>query len=838
MGAILIESWEWLPPISDARTLLSTLLAAQAAITALTLAVTLFVMQVVNTKRDIDDRMYREYVRQSSVQPIFWGSIGAVVITALIFLAYEIAGNAEIPHGIASGIQKLSLVAILSFLVNLLLTGALFQRSLWLAHPERWNALRRNVNERDVRESVKAFLARQHRAIVAGQNSELDFSLLFPDQDEGSADEAIRAFLDDARRAMVETRLREFKQSLEAIQDLIAYAMDEMEREGIAWDAPGGQPEWPPLRELGRNLYSFREDVIQGGQRDYVFELLRFDCWLTITGWRRRCGGLFTVGLDGYIRNYELSVSSKTKDLHDILRDRVCMNARFLFSDSEPKDVLPYALEMLRCIERMLSDAMHSQLPEDYEKLHKGFEGFLRAIRQDWEYHHRSIEEINILYSRLEQNYQVALMALSGRAIDRTEIGKSITPEKYLNIGRGIYGRSDHLSDGIIWALSHNDGVATLWTEWEWERSEPGLPPTLYPDNYPLIFFVVRLIELSSDAMPPLDLGGDAERILNWFKANSERLRDYVNLESPVLEEHLDSAESVLQDAVKQDEANEDYQIISSELSPNRLSNFKSSLYAAAFANEPIEPLFERSNAFLYLPLEGADIPEKRVIYQLDHKGLLAGLPDVPTYYHQLEGEPYGRGLATDVMRIFCKSLDQSPEIKVVLDTPGELISAFDMAKEQLNPSSQIVVVLAGDWGQMESYLDSEMPDGYLPDWQLPDADIVVQWGQYQGHTFLRGPTDGVRRLYLVEPNTWGCFVRSQCEGDQDLRIDVNTISAERAREILNENPNQSASEPDVATRLRKLQTRVELEIYARIEFRVKDPSRARRVVSAASGLE
>ena len=125
----------------------------------------------------------------------------------------------------------------------------------------------------------------------------------------------------------------------------------------------------------------------------------------------------------------------------------------------------------------------------------------------------------------------------------------------------------------------------------------------------------------------------------------------------------------------------------------------------------------------------------------------------------------------------------------------------------------------------------SEEHDGYVPAWQIPDADRVAECGRYQGHTFLRGPRNGERRLYVLEPGSWGCFVRAQCEGNQDLHIDVNPISADRARELLNSNPNHFPSEPDHESKLRKLQTYVDVAVYARTEFQVGDPSRARRVV-------
>ena len=335
--------WWWLPQAGEAGVLLATLLTAQAAIAALTLAVTLFVMQGVSVRRDADDRMYREYVRQSRVRRIFWSSILAVGTTGLVFLAQEFFSGIEKIEAIVPGLGNLTLLAALAFFANLVFSGILFEQALRLAHPERWSTLRRNVNERDVRESVQAFLGRDRRATISLETNMADVSVLLPDSGEGSADEAIHALLDDARRAMAESRLREFRQSLESIKGLVTYAMNEIEENGIVWGLPGGQSQWPPLRELGRNLGSFREAVIREGIWEYVYELLRLDYWMTSTGGQRRCGDLFTAGLEGYRRNYQIVSSMSDGKFLETLRDRVWLNAQHTVKGDEPEEVLPYA---------------------------------------------------------------------------------------------------------------------------------------------------------------------------------------------------------------------------------------------------------------------------------------------------------------------------------------------------------------------------------------------------------------------------------------------------------------------------------------------------------------
>ena len=135
----------------------------------------------------------------------------------------------------------------------------------------------------------------------------LDFTLALPHPGEGSANEAIRALLDDARRAMDERRHQEFNRSLNFLMQLVTIAMDEMEDMGIEWGAPGSQPYWPPLSELDNNLYPFREEVIRRGDLHHISQLLGLDYWIVHTGIQRSCAELLTVGLAGYRRNYEIA---------------------------------------------------------------------------------------------------------------------------------------------------------------------------------------------------------------------------------------------------------------------------------------------------------------------------------------------------------------------------------------------------------------------------------------------------------------------------------------------------------------------------------------------------
>lgn len=832
---LIVPALNWLPKPSEAGTLLGSLLGAQAAIAALTLAVTLFVMQGISARRDVDDRMYLEYVRRSWVRIIFRGSLAAVAVTGAVLMTEKfIGGQTTLADSIPS-LRNLALIAVLAFFTNMGFAGALFEQAVRLAKPEQWRNLRRDVNQRDVRQAVQIFLGRRYRAVTSLEANTPDITAVFPDAGEGSADEAVRALLDDARRAMVDRRQGEFARSLDSLRELVTYAMDEIEKAGLNWAPPGAQPEWPPLRELERNLYTFREEVIREGSREYLFELLGIDYWLASTGVKRRCGDLFTAGLDGYRRNYQIVNRIGNTEFHEMLRDRFLESADYLLLGIELEEAFPYAREIIHNQERMLSDAMHGGHHNDYDRLHKGFQVWLRKIRHDWDINRRRHPGTAEPYDNLEQQYRIVLMGLAGRAADLAQADRMADPTPYLGVARAEYPNPRQLADDIAQAISKGEQSGfSMWSEWQMEGAERGQAIFIAPEQYPLSFFTIRLIEMAADPMPSLALHGRAKRVQEWFGANSERLKSSVLDDDTIdVEKRCDVAASALQAAVHRDEVEEDLEIIRRNLSQERVSNLISEVYATAFATNVIESKFERAGTFLYVQGDSEYAPEERGIRELVGKGFFTEATEgAGSYYVPLNGVQWGCLISNDAAFLLCEALDSAPEIIVQVDAPEEFLSAIDNAKRELNPAGEIVIVLAGDWFDLESTLNRELPDGYEPGWRLSQNEELEEVARYQGHSILRGPRNGERRIYIVDPKSWGCLIRAQFENEQDLRVEVNPVSPERAEELLNANPSHYANEPNKEGKLRKLQSQVEVIVGARIEFREIDDSRARRIVS------
>ena len=822
-----------LPDPRDATAVLGTLLAAQVTITALSLAVTLFMMQAISSRRDVDDRMYGEYVRRSWIRVFFWGSLTAVGVTGTLLVREGFVAGSGASIDVLRNTCNFVLTAAIASLLNMMLVGALFERAIHYSRPDRWRDLRRDLAKSDVREAVKAFVQRTRRTQDAETAGESDFTVLFPDPTEGSADEAVRALLDDARRAMSERRHEEFSRSLDFIRELLVYAMDELKGAGIQWEAPGAQPSWPPLSELSRNLYTFREDVIRSGDREYILELLRFDYRLTSAGVRARCGELFSVGLNGYRWNYQIAIRIGAGEFQELLRDRFSQNANLIMMHAEPVEVFPYASEVIRQQERLLSDALHSDQPSDFEELHSGFLDCLQAIRLDWRIEDWSSPRVLELYQELEKEYRIALMGLGGRAIVLSQSNRVADVNAFLNVTRRSYADLEQMADDLVAALAYDDEKNfSIWQEWETERARPYRTMSIVSERYPLMFFVLRLLELTSDSIRSFGLRGRSQRVLDWFTNNAGSIEHFLPKDvAPTLRERRELARRALLAAVREDEIAEDYEIIGREISAARVSTFRSEVYAAAFSSNAVEQLFERADARLHFPGDAADAPTERAVYRRGHKGSFTETPDGALIgYGAVDGQQFGRALSNDTLQRFCGALDGATELVVAVDTPDELLQVMDRAIDDFTAPEHLAVVLAGDWSHIQVGLSTENPEGYEASWKLPEDGRVGETGRYRGYPILSARDFEDRCVYVVDLASWGYFVRARTDGDHELRVEIKPISIGRAKELLAANPEHFPSEPDEESKLRKLQTRVEMVVGARTGFRVADPTRARRI--------
>ena len=813
-------------------TFLGALLGAQAAIAALTLAVMLFLMQGVSARRDVDDRVYAEYIRQSWVWPVFCGSIGAAAFTGAVLTVQRVVGDAGAVAQGVPGVSNLAVLAVVALAVSLAAPVALFARAIMLAEPEHWQRLRLDVNKRGVSEAVSAFLGRFQRAVVARVNNEPDFSVLFPDSGERSADQAIRALLDDARRAMDERRHGELVRSLDSIETLVSYAMDEIEGAGVEWAMLGTDNQWPPLRELGPTLYSYREEVIRAGYRDYLQELLELDYWFVSTGLRRSCRGLVTFGLSGYRWNYGMSARLGSRDHHEMLRDRFLMNLDGLTFGYDPESLAAFMRDVIKHQGEVLSDALHSGFVEDYLWLHREFGSILSNILERWNRDVRPFGTEAELSADLRLEYRIATMGLTGRAVILSGSGDVSDPTPYLDVARGVYGRSTDLAADVSAAMRIESHVSfSQWWGWDTQYRLSVHSDSLSLERYPLTCFAVLLMDRVEDSTLSLNLRGNAQRVLDWFVDNAEGLEPFVR-DTPAssAQQRRDFAIEILQAAVRTDEVEEDLKIISREISSERVVACRDGVDEGMESAASAQTMFEQAGALVRL-VPGVIEVRDLGIHKLFPKAFLVNPAEGDQMgYSPVDGDLWGRRLAEGEVDLLCGELEQATPITAPLDAVSAFFAAVDAAVDDLDPEGNAGVVVAGDWGDDLISLYSDEWEGYEPSWRLSEPDSSVYMGRYRGHPVARGATDGERRVYVVDLGTWGTMVRVPFGEAQDVLFEVEPISAERAQELLDANPDYFPDQPDEESKLRKLQTLVAVRVAVRVGFRCTDPAGARRI--------
>ena len=60
------------------------------------------------------------------------------------------------------------------------------------------------------------------------------------------------------------------------------------------------------------------------------------------------------------------------------------------------------------------------------------------------------------------------------------------------------------------------------------------------------------------------------------------------------------------------------------------------------------------------------------------------------------KGNRYGADLSYDVIHLLRESLEGASEIETRLDTPEDFVRAIGTAKEELNPSGEIIILQTG----------------------------------------------------------------------------------------------------------------------------------------------
>ena len=337
---------------------------------------------------------------------------------------------------------------------------------------------------------------------------------------------------------------------------------------------------------------------------------------------------------------------------------------------------------------------------------------------------------------------------------------------------------------------------------------------------------------MSVDSLQNLNLRGRAQQILQWFEGNAGRLETYVRgSTNPSIQQRRQYATAGLNEAVQLDDVNRDQAIIQSDLCSTKISAFETAVNAAAFSTNPIVRLFARADAVITQPSDSGVSQDEHIVRGFEPK---EDFIDLRENAHIDDNQRiWGKKMSNDVVRLFCEAQREARQITASLQSSSELLQAIDEAIEELGPSGQLVVVLDGDWNDVIYESDLEGMDRYEPQWRIrEEEDYVGEFARYRDHTIVISGRSGARNLYVVDFEGWGRCVQAPTETEMAALVEIDEITPERAMELLEENPDYIPSESEKQSKLRKLQTCVEVNARHFTEFQVDDPSRARHVTS------
>ncbi len=323
--------------------------------------------------------------------------------------------------------------------------------------------------------------------------------------------------------------------------------MGELEREKSDWDIPGSVPDWPPLADWRDTIGPFREEVITRGGPWYASQLAMLDRRLVLTGLKRSCGELFTAGLEGCVRNYDLTYGRRDRQLRDMFRNFAAEDLEWVFHSNHAGDV-SYLQEVVRHHAGLLFHAMRHEDADDFRWLRQALAGMLANGKSLWVYERRPRPTDEEVYG-IEQMSRHVVMGLAGYSMRLAEIGSITNPTPYIEAARADHQDVRHLAGDFALPPNLAQELRFLWENLDMSGPDRFGAGWVGPGEYAVWFFSLRLVELAEHPMPELGLGRKAALGARWwFEKNVERVQGHAKLDDGLT---LNARVAIVRDALR-----------------------------------------------------------------------------------------------------------------------------------------------------------------------------------------------------------------------------------------------------------------------------------------------
>jgi len=460
------------------------------------------------------------------------------------------------------------------------------------------------------------------------------------------------------------------------------------------------------------------------------------------------------------------------------------------------------------------------------------------AFQQEYHRTHEIVRQKN----RIENIRRLLMMGIGAWLIHLFETGRftstdlfellSSVAAEFLSAENMYEVYCTYLPTGMIHDL-------TDWTSWELEEKPetPGEPTfsALAFDSWLARYYVIRMLELmptnENMALPDLKPFINSKGTLDTVKSqltyidNTPVWQDHLNINEPTYRYRADILLQIHQTAANQQEILEEIELVNQPLDQDKIKAFIKDVQKSWLESATLRTLFVYYKK--YEPRPNADPPEGLLafgVHELDDKGAYVqqnriGYPDW--------GGAYGRSLGNSEEKLLSAEMLNLESTAVSED---DLDSVIQQTLAEMQSSAYTPIILCERSVLFETIYKSPH---FKARWRAQNSllDQLGAQGLYEDSLVfgLVGLQD--KRIVLLDFRAYATLVqyRPTEKDDFPLYVSIEEISAEKAGEILNKNPDWAkhpkTKEPlSEEAALRRIQRRVIIQIRERFRLENINP--------------
>jgi hypothetical protein len=725
-------------------------------------------------------------------------------------------------------------------------------------------------------------LARRRRRSDLGNDLVLNRDMMASAIRNGSSDE-VEYLLDN----YLET-LRSFLQAFEAVGMRYSFEMAQKELSLFS--------EWPFVSSILKQYVHLLDLALKSDDSEIVYLFTGFPLQVMALAFQekdhllfRRFSNLYTaiyVRATRYLENQELKRYVKDRSwrlLVDFDQYQIAHAIEnSVISNQDIGAITDYSIQILLVLNRLLKSSIDQQdwqqyglfaaaMRHIYKEVDGKFDQYLleildmrmeqfrgQSVPEAFQQEYRRSHEIVRQKNRVDNTRRVLMMGIGAWLIHLFEAGSftstdffdylsSIAPD-FLSVESMYELYCAHVPTGKMHDL-------TDWTSWELEE-KPETPgePTFSPlafDSWIARYYVIRMLELMPtnenmalpDLKPFVNSKGTLETVKNQltYLENSAAWQDYLNVNTPTYRDRASALIQIHQEAADEQEILEEIELVNQPLDPERIKAFFEDVEKSWLESATLRSLFVYHNKYAERP--AAEPPDGLLafgLHKLDDKGAYVnqnriGYPDWGGAYGRSLGQSEDKFLSVEISNLESATVPENNLDGAIQQTLAEM-KASEYRPIILCERSVLFKKLYKSphfqtrWRAQTSLLDQLGAQGLYED------SLVFGLGGLQD-----------KRIVLLDFRSYATLVqyRPTEKNDFPLYLYVEEISTERAREILDKNPDwakhpqtkEALSEEEA---LRRIQKHVIIQIWERFQLENIDTKAGRvlQVIDALNGVQ